>query len=74
MLDLFETPHLIPHEVQAVLETFSEDANSYWELARIQKQVEKLGYTFDYGLDAEPYYLRLIDIELNQIEGYEDNN
>ena len=61
MKDLFETPHLIPHEVQAVLDTLSEDANSYWELERIRKQVEKLGYTFDYGLDAEPYDLRLIE-------------
>lgn len=74
MKDLFETPHLIPQEVQAVLDTLSEDANSYWELERIRIQVEKLGYTFDYGLDAEPYDLRPIDIELNQIEGYEDNN
>ena len=61
MLDLFETPELIPQEVQAVLDTLSEDANSYLELERIQKQVEKLGYTFDYGLDAEPYDLRPIE-------------
>jgi len=61
MLDLFETPELIPHEVQAVLDTFSEDANPYWELERIRIQVEKLGYTFDYGLDAEPYDLRPIE-------------
>ena len=74
MLDLFETPELIPHEVQAVLDTLSEDANSYWELERIQKQVEKLGYTFDYGLDAEPYDLRPIDIQLNQIETHGNNN
>jgi hypothetical protein len=74
MKDLFETPELIPNEVQAVLDTLSEDANSYWELERIRIQVEKLGYTFDYGLDAEPYALRPIDIQLNQIEGYEDNN
>ena len=74
MEDLFETPELIPHEVQVVLDTLSEDANSYLELERIRIQVEKLGYTFDYGLDAEPYDLRPIDIQLNQSEGYEDNN
>ena len=74
MKDLFETPELIPHEVQAVLDTFSEDANPYWELDRMLKQINLLGYTFDYFLDAEPYALRPIDIELNQIEGYEDNN
>ena len=74
MKDLFETPELIPHEVQAALETFSEDANPYWELDRMLKQINSLGYTFDYGLDAESYALRPIDMELNQIEGYEDNN
>lgn len=74
MKDLFETPHLIPVNVKRVLDTLSEDAGSYWELESIRIQVEKLGYTFDYGLDAEPYDLRPIGIELNQIEGYADNN
>lgn len=74
MKDLFETPELIPVNVKRVLDTFDFYGNPYWELERIQKQVEKLGYTFDYGLDAEPYALRPIDIELNQIEGYEDNH
>jgi len=61
MLDLFETPHLIPVNVKRVLDTLSDDAGSYWELERIRIQVEKLGYTFDYGLDAEPYDLRPIE-------------
>jgi hypothetical protein len=61
MKDLFETPELIPHEVQAVLDTFSDEASSYWELERILNQVEKLGYTFEYGLDAEPFNLRKIE-------------
>lgn len=57
MKDLFETPELIPHEVQAV---FNKEIYTYKDLKRIQKQVEKLGYTFDYGLDAVPYELRKI--------------
>ncbi len=59
MKDLFETPELIPLEVQAV---FNKETYTYNDLERIQKQVEELGYTFDYGLDAEPYALRPISI------------
>lgn len=59
MLDLFETPELIPHEVRAV---FNKETYTYKDLERIRKQVEELGYTFDYGLDAEPYDLILINI------------
>lgn len=74
MKDLFETPELIPSEVQAVLETFNEDADPYWELERILTQVEKLGYTFDFYLDGEPYGLRPVGIELNQLDGYGEDN
>lgn len=76
MKDLFETPELIPHEVQNILESFNEEEcpNDYRDLERLLKLIEPLGYTFDYGLDAEPYDLRPIDIQLNQIEGYADNN
>lgn len=60
MKDLFETPELIPSEVQSILETFNEDdcTNDYRDLERLLKLIESLGYTFDYGLDAEPYNLR----------------
>ncbi len=69
---LFETPELIPHEVQVILETFDEDsANTYHELDRILSEIEPLGYTFDYYLDAEPYGLRSVGTELNELEGWE---
>lgn len=75
MKDLFETPELIPSDVQSVFDTFDEDApNGYHELDRILTAIEPLGYTFEYYLDAEPYALRPIGIELNQIEGYEEDN
>jgi len=74
MKDLFETPELIPANVQQVLETFDEDsANTYHELDRILSEIEPMGYTFDYYLDAEPYGLRPVGIELNELEGYESN-
>lgn len=74
MKDLFETPELIPDNVQVVLETFNEDADSYHELDRILSEIEPMGYTFDYYLDAEPYGLRPIGMELVELEGWEHIN
>lgn len=75
MKDLFETPELIPNEIQAILETFDEDApNGYHELDRILNLIEPLGYVFDYYLDAEPYGLRPIGMELVELEGWEHIN
>jgi hypothetical protein len=59
--DLFDTPELIPDEVQAVLDTFNEDDDSYHELDRLNNELEPLGYVFSYYLDAEPYWLRKIN-------------
>lgn len=73
MKDLFETPDLIPIDVQIVLETFNEDcANTYHELQRLIDEIEPLGYTFDYYLDAEPFGLRPIGVKLVELEGWED--
>lgn len=75
MRDLFETPELIPTEVQLVLESFDEDcSNTYHELDRLLNELEPLGYTFDYYLDAEAYGLRPINMELHELEGWEDIN
>jgi hypothetical protein len=71
MKDLFETPELIPEEVQAVLETFDENASDYEELDRILAEIEPLGYTFDYYLNADPYGLRPIGMKLKELEGWE---
>ena len=74
MKDLFETPELIPDEVQAVLETFDENADDSAELDRILAEIEPMGYVFDFYLDAEPYGLRPIGVELNELEGWEHIN
>jgi hypothetical protein len=72
MKDLFETPELIPSEVQLILEYFKcECTNDYLDLERLINELEEIGYTLDYGLDAEPFGLRPIDIKLEQLEGYE---
>ncbi len=58
-MDLFERPELIPVEVQKVLNTFNDESgNAYRELERIERELQQLGFTFDFGLDADPYDLR----------------
>lgn len=75
MKDLFETPELIPSEVQAILETFDEDtSNTYLELDRLVNELENIGYTFDYYLDADPYGLRPNNVRLEELEGWEHIN
>lgn len=60
--DLFDTPELIPVEVQDVLEKHWYDIgrNTYDQCAILEKELNKIGYTIDWGLDADPYYLRKI--------------
>ena len=44
----------------------------YKDTEKFLKEVESVGYTFDYGLDNEPYALRPKGVELSQVEGYEE--
>ena len=74
MRDLFETPELIPKEVQAILDTLDDDADPYHELDRLVNELEEIGYTFDYYLDAAPYGLRPANIELEYLEGWANAN
>ena len=58
MKDYFETPEEIPTEVKTVLDSLDSDGCSYSELDNVLGEIELLGWTFDYGLDAVPYDLR----------------
>jgi hypothetical protein len=71
MRDLFETPELIPQDVQTILETFNEDADPYHELDRLTNELEAIGYTFDYYLATGPYGLRPVGVKLQELEGWE---
>lgn len=58
--DLFEHPELIPAEVQEVLNRYSEEDQTYDTCRAMLAEVEALGYTFDYYLDAVPFDLKKI--------------
>ena len=46
-----------PEDVKAILNRFVFDGDAYREGDRLLNELEPLGYSFDYGLDGEPYNL-----------------
>jgi len=71
-IDLFEDYEKIPPELQQVLDKYSLEDNDYPVLEQMLKEVESVGYTFDYGLDAEPYGLRKKGTALSDLIGFEE--
>ena len=65
--DLFEHPECIPQEVKEVLDSFSdkvEEGMSYEDCASLVSNLEAVGYTCEYYLQAEPFFLRKKEITL----------
>ena len=71
-IDLFEDYEKIPSNIQAILEKYEMEDNDYNVLGDLQEELEAEGYTFEFGLDATPYGLRPIGVNLNELVGYED--
>jgi len=74
--DLFEYSDKQPAELAEVVSRWllklEEDGLSYDEITEFHNDVYAIGYTFDSGLDAQPFGLRPIGVELNQLKGWED--
>ena len=65
-IDLFEAYEQQPPELAKVLSDFEEEHTEFDELnyeacKELLRRVEAIGYTFEYGLDAQPYDLRKIE-------------
>jgi len=58
MKDLFETPEILPIEIQKILEKHLDGTCSYAMCRKLAKELEPYGYEFDWGLDGDPYNLR----------------
>lgn len=56
-VDLFEHPELLPQRLQIVLSKIDSDM-TYAQCEALLHRVERMGYTFEYGLDAQPFNLR----------------
>lgn len=61
-IDLFQTEELIPANVMEILNKYREDLidGSYSACSECCKELEAIGYTFDWYLDGEPFDLRPI--------------
>jgi hypothetical protein len=62
-MDLFETPELLPKEVQEVLEKYSEMDNTYENCNTLIDELNKVGYTCEYYLDGIPTNLKKLEDE-----------
>lgn len=77
-IDLFQDYDNIPANVQKVLNKYAEKYDDdfsemdYNDMSKMKKDIEKLGYTFDSGLDNEPYGLRPVGVKITELEGFED--
>ena len=61
MDDLFDTPEVLPKEVQAILEKYSNEDFNYENCSNLVDELEQVGYTCEYGLDASPYDLKKVE-------------
>jgi hypothetical protein len=59
-VDLFEDYEDQPEEVSAILSKYELEDNDYNTLNDLLAELNEIGYTFEFGLDAEPYDLRKI--------------
>ncbi|MBK7362999.1 MAG: hypothetical protein IPJ01_11945 [Micavibrio sp.] len=60
--DLFQHTETLPDEVRKVLDKYGEDWEATYEnCENMLQELEPLGYTFDYYLDAEPINLRKLE-------------
>lgn len=60
-MDLFENYDEMPRGLKAVYDFYAgKEELTYEECAVFLKECEAIGYTFEYGLDAQPHNLRRI--------------
>lgn len=59
-VDLFEDYDDQPQEVQDILEKYDFEDADYQTLKKLKKELNAVGYTFEYDMDGSPYDLRKI--------------
>jgi hypothetical protein len=73
-VDLFEDYENIPHNVQVILVKYTDafEDGSYNALAKAKKELEDIGYTFEYGLGGGAYDLRKLGQKGKNEDDYAD--
>jgi len=74
--DMFKNYTKLPLNVKNIVVSYQEKLESgdfnISETKKMLQEVNALGYTFDYGLDGEPFALRKKGVPLVLVEGFED--
>jgi len=76
-VDLFEYRDEMPYKVKVIVDRYEDEYGediSYQSLLDMQKEVENVGYTFDFGLDSMPYGLRPIGVDITQLRDYDEDD
>jgi hypothetical protein len=60
MLDLFEYPETWPANLRALLFAYITKQQTYTNLIQLEKDLLKLGYSIEYGLDCVAFNLQKI--------------
>jgi hypothetical protein len=60
MVDLFEDPEKWPVDLQAILLHYITKDQNYSNLMQLEKDLKKIGYSIEYGLDCMAFNLQKI--------------
>jgi hypothetical protein len=60
MVDLFEHPEKWPANLQAILFAYIAKEQTYPNLMQLEKDLLKIGYSIEYGLDCMAFNLQKI--------------
>lgn len=63
--DLFQNINALPEEIQEILAKYNDDEFSYDNFKALEEELKPFGYTFDWGLSAEPFNLRKIEEKID---------
>lgn len=58
LIDLFEQYDRLPKKINSILNKYGDSVDTYGMCEKMQKELNAVGYTFDYYLTADPYHLR----------------
>ena len=60
MVDLFEYPEIWPANLRALLLAYITKEQTYTNLINLERDLLKLGYSIEYGLDCIDYNLQKV--------------
>lgn len=60
-IDLFQNFSDLPENVQSVINRYNHDNLNYSIVEQFLKELEVIGYTFEYGLDSIPFNLKKVE-------------